>query len=78
MCQHCGQGSGTLLVFDKNSGVGSQDYPTEKPPLARRTTMMGEHSGDMGWMPFGMGLWGILVLVIFVLMIAALVKYLRR
>ena len=40
--------------------------------------MMGEYSGDMGWMPFGMGLWGILVLVVFVLVIAALVKYLRR
>ena len=40
--------------------------------------MMGEHSGDMGWMPFGMGLWGILVLVVFVLVIAALVKYLRQ
>ncbi|WP_255696586.1 hypothetical protein [Aurantimonas sp. HBX-1] len=40
--------------------------------------MMGEYSGGMGWMPFGMGLWGVLVLVVLVLVIAALVKYLRR
>ncbi|WP_255618061.1 hypothetical protein [Aurantimonas sp. VKM B-3413] len=34
---------------------------------------------DMGgWMPFGMGAWGLLWLVVIVLVLAALVKYLRR
>ncbi|WP_280940504.1 hypothetical protein [Aurantimonas sp. 22II-16-19i] len=40
--------------------------------------MMDQHSGYMGWMPLGMGLWGLLVVIILVLVFAALVKYLRR
>lgn len=40
--------------------------------------MMHDGPGTSTWMPFGMGLWGILWLVILVLVIAALVKYLRR
>lgn len=40
--------------------------------------MMHDGSGMSTWMPFGMGLWGILWLVLLVLGIAALAKYLRR
>ena len=41
--------------------------------------MMDDHMSGMGaWMPFGMGLWGILWVVLIVLAIAALVKVLRR
>ncbi|WAP70571.1 hypothetical protein [Jiella pelagia] len=40
--------------------------------------MMDGGHGMGGWMPFGMGLWGLLWLFILVLVIAALVKYLRR
>ncbi|WP_255338244.1 hypothetical protein [Jiella marina] len=35
------------------------------------------YDGMWGWMPFGMGLWGLLWLVLIVLVIAALVKVLR-
>lgn len=41
--------------------------------------MMDDHMSGMGaWMPLGMGLWGILLIVLVVLAIAALVKFLRR
>ncbi|EAU40423.1 hypothetical protein FP2506_04321 [Fulvimarina pelagi HTCC2506] len=40
--------------------------------------MMHDGSGMMSWMPLGMGLWGLLWLMVFILVIAALVKFLRR